>query len=240
MKKILFVLLIVALIFGGAVACSPRGISGNPADEDTGDDEIIAADAGDYEVLAGYLGSFGHVRVLGDIDHILKGEPVDDEAGVMIQSMRLSAPAYFNDIKTELTLPLSLMDYDFDGHRNPEDPEPEKYTRQATGTLDLVLAGAMNAEGTGFVASGYRVENADITLSVDDSVYILLDLPETVITADSISGIFTTKGGVARSAVTVTVADGKAAGIADVNVPKFGKPSGAFTINGLDADFSLL
>lgn len=227
MKKILFVLLVAALVFGGAVACSPKG-AGVPSEDTDGTAEYEAA----YAALEGYLAGFGHVRVLGDIDHVLKG--------TMDATMKLSGAVAWNETKTELTLPLSLSDYDFDGHKNPEDPDPEKYTRIADGTLTLVLKGAMNAEGSGFVATGYEMKDVDVTLSCDTSTYILLNLPETAVKADSITGIFTTKGGVARSAVTVAVTEGKAAGVEDVNTPKFGDPSGAFTLNGLDADFSLL
>ena len=181
--------------------------------------------------LDSYIGAFGHVRVLGDIDHILKGEKVDDEEGVTVQSMIAGATA-FNENRTELSIPLTLTAYDFDGHRNPEDPEPEKYTRTATGTLTLVLTGAVNAEGTGFVATAYKLINVDVTLSVDDSKYIWLNLPDMEITADELAGIFTTAGGVSKASVTVTLTDGKPAGIADVNTPKFGTPTGVLIVNG--------
>lgn len=225
-KKVILAAAIAAMLFG-TVACSPKG-AGVPDGDTDGAAEYEAA----YSALEGYLAGFGHVRVLGDIDHVLKG--------TMDATLKLSGAATWNETKTELTLSLSLSDYDFDGHKNPEDPEPEKYTRVADGTLTLALKGAMNAEGSGFVATGYEMKDVDVTLSCDTSSYILLDLPETAVKADSITGIFTTKGGVARSAVTVSVSEGKAAGIADVDTPKFGHPSGAFILNGLEADFSLL
>ena len=218
MKKALIIamaLIVVALAFP---ACNMEGAV-KPGDTTTPTDEEAA--------LASYLGAFGHVRVLGDIDHVLKGEKVDDEEGVTVQSM-IAGEVAFNDVKTELTIPLTLTKYDFDGHRNPEDPEPEKYTRIATGTLTLVLKGALNAEGTGFVANGYAVKDLDVTLDCDDTTYILLDLPEIKLTAEELTGIFTTAGGVSRANLTITVAGGKAAGIEDVNAPKFGKPDGEF------------
>lgn len=210
MKRTIVIAIAMVLVLAG---CS---MEGNRTEGYVTEEEQTALDS--------YIGAFGHVRVLGDIDHIFKGD--------MDSTMKLSAEVSFNETKTELTIPLVLTGYDFDGHRNPEDPEPEKYTRLADGAVTLVLKGAMNAEGTGFVATGYDIKDADLTLSVDTSEYILLDLPELEITADTLSGIFTTKGGVARSSVTVTIEDGKAAGIGDVNTPKFGTATGSFLVNG--------
>ena len=219
MKKALTAVLIVLMTLV-AISCTMEG-----------SDVAEAITKEEQEALNAYLGSFGHVRVLGDIDHVLKGEKVDDEEGVTVQSMTAGTVA-FNENKTELSIPLTLTAYDFDGHRNPEDPNPEKYTRIATGKLTLVLSGAMNADGTGFVANSYRMADIDITLDVDDSEYIWLQLPELKVTADEITGIFTTAGGVAKASVTVTVDGGKAVAIADVNTPKFGDPSGVITVNG--------
>ena len=219
MKKTIFIA-IVSIVLMIAAGCTMEG-TGVP--EDTADTEEA------QKAYDSYMSAFGHVRVLGDIDHILKGEKVDDEEGVTVQSMTAGAVA-FNENKTELSIPLTLTAYDFDGHRNPEDPSPEKYTRIATGSLTLTLTGAMNAEGTGFVANGYKVTGLDVTLDVDDSEYIWLDLPEMSVEAEELTGIFTTSGGVAKSSVTVTVDNGKATGIADVNTPKFGKPSGNMSI----------
>lgn len=212
-KNILAVTLIAVMLIAGCA------VDKNPVP----DPSTIVSDA-EQSALDSYIGAFGHVRVLGDIDHILKG--------TMDGTMKLSGAISWNDTKTELTIPLALAKYDFDGHKNPDDPEPEKYTRLATGDMTLVLTGALNAEGTGFVANGYRFEGVDVTLSCDTSNYILLNLPELAIEADELSGIFTTKGGIARSSVTVSVAEGKAAGITNVDTPKFGTPSGSFTVNG--------
>ena len=212
MKKILIFTIIATLLFsfcGCAVDKSPVDTVVTEAEQDA---------------LDAYIGAFGHVRTLGDLDHILKGD--------MDTTMKLDSAISFNETKTELTFPLVLEKYDYDGHRNPEDPDPEKYTRIATGTLDLVLVGAMNAEGTGFVANGYKMLGVDVTLDCDTTEYILLDLPTMEIEAEELDGIFTTAGGVARATLTITVADGKATGIADVNTPKFGTPSGDFTVNG--------
>ena len=217
MKKTAIILMAAAVIMLAA-ACVPQ--SG----------EAEAAEAEALKALEAYTSAFGHVRVLGDIDHVLKGEPVDDEPGVTVQSMKAGEIA-FNENRTELSIPLTLTKYDFDGHRNPEDPEPEKYTRTATGTLTLVLKGAVNAEGTGFVASSYEAKDVALTLSVDKSVYILLDLPDVALEAESIAGIFTTKGGIAKAQLTVTLDGAKAVGIADVNAPKFGAAEGAASIN---------
>ena len=194
-------------------------------------DNVSAITEEEQTALDSYIGAFGHVRILGDIDHVLKGEKVDDEEGVTVQSMIVGITA-FNENRTELSIPLTLNAYDFDGHRNPDDPEPEKYTRTATGTLTLVLTGAVNAEGTGFVATGYKFVDTDVTLSVDDSEYIWLNLPDMKISANELTGIFTTAGGVAKASVTVTLTDGKPAGIADVNTPKFGTPTGDLIVNG--------
>ena len=186
------------------------------------------------------MGAFGHVRVLGDLDHILKGEPVDDEPGVTVQSMKIAPGAIvaLNDAKTELPISLVLTRYDFDGHRNPEDPEPEKYTRIASGSLDLVLTGKM--EGAEFLASGYRIEDVDITLQCDTSKYIALELPDMEVEADSLSARFTSKDKATISPVSVIFTqDGRVAGIKDVNVSSFEMPkTGAVTINGIDADMA--
>ena len=183
------------------------------------------------EAFASYAGAFGHVRVLGDIDHILKGEKVDDEAGVTVQSMT-AGQISFDINRTELSIPLTLTEYDYDGHRNPEDPNQYLYTRTATGKATLVLTGATTAEGTAFIATGYRIEDADITLKVDDSDFIYLELPEMKVTADNLAGIFTTQGGISRASVTVTLAGGIPSGISDVNTPKFGTASGEIAVNG--------
>ena len=208
---VIAVAIAMALVIAG---CSVEG--NNPEDIYVTEEEQTALDS--------YIGSFGHVRVLGDIDHIMKGD--------MDATMKLSAEISFNETKTELTIPLTLTGYDFDGHKNPGDPTPEKYTRLANGAVTLMLKGAMNAEGTSFVATGYELKDVDVTLSVDTTEYILLDLPELEITAETLSGIFTTSGGVARASVNVTVADGKVMGIADVDTPKFGAATGSFLVNG--------
>ena len=225
MKNRITAVIAVALILMSIVACTPKGAD---IPGDIGEDGLSADDAA---TLMGYISGFGHVRVLGDIDHVLKREKVDDEEGVTVQSMTAGAVA-FNDTKTELAIPLTLKDYDFDGHRNPEDPSPEKYTRIATGNLTLVLTGAVNADGTVFNAAGYRIEDADITLAVDDSEYIWLNLPEMNVEADELSGIFIKTGGIAKASVAVLLQDGKPAGITDVNTPKFGEPSGTVSVNG--------
>lgn len=244
MKSKLIAILMIMMALLLAVACTVEPAPDKtPDDDDTditipgGDDEKPGTEPEteltneEKAAFASYMEAFGHVRVLGDIDHVLRGEKVDDETGVTVQSMTAGEIA-FDINRTELAIPLSLTAYDYDGHRNPDDPAPEKYTRTATGTLTLVLTGAATAEGTSFVATGYRIENADITLAVDDSTYIWLDLPEMTAEAEKLAGIFTTAGGVARSSVSVMITDGKASGIADVDTPKFGKPSGTITLNG--------
>lgn len=224
MKKILFVLLIAAMIFG-AVACKPEAEVKEPA---LTEDEVK-----DFE---NYIRAFGHVRVLGDLDHVLKGEKVDDEPGVTVQSMVAGEVTVGKD---SIVIPLTLTKYDYDGHRNPEDPNPELYTRIATGSLTLTLNGAMNAEGTGFVASSYKVTDMDITLQCDTSKYIALELDEMTVAAAELSGRFISKNGATISPVTIVIADGKAAGVADVNASSFEMPkSGAITVNGIESDLA--
>lgn len=190
---------------------------------------ILIASQRDMDTFKEYAGAFGHVRVLGDIDHILKGEKVDDEPGVTTQSM-VAGDIAFNSNKTELTIPLTLTKYDFDGHRNPEDPEPEKYTRIATGTITLVLKGAVNAEGVGFVVDSYVMNDVDLSLSCDDSTYVYLDLEDLRFRAEELTGDFVT-GKYQRTPLTVTLTDGKPTGIADVNTPKFGNIQGNCFLN---------
>ena len=214
MKKIFIVLLIAAMLVG-IVACKPEG-------------NLPALTENDVKTFQNYMSAFGHVRVLGDLDHVLKGEKVDDEPGVTVQSMVAGEVTVGKD---SIVIPLTLTKYDFDGHRNPEDPSPEKYTRIATGKLTLTLVGAMNAEGTVFVANSYKVTDLDITLDVDDSEYIWLQLPELKVTADELTGIFTTAGGIAKASVTVAVDGGKAVGIEDVNTPKFGELLGDISLD---------
>lgn len=235
MKKILIALLMLLLAFS-FVGCKmePDNTPVTPPEEGDGGEEIppVVEELTDEEktVFASYMGAFGHVRVLGDIDHILKGELVDDEQGVTVQSM-VAGEISFDINRTELSIPLTLTKYDYDGHRNPEDPDKHLYTRTATGKATLVLTGAVTAEGTSFIATGYRIEDADITLAVDDSVYIYLNLPDMEVTADGLTGLFTTAGSVARASVTVLINGGKPAGIADVNTPKFGNPHGEISVN---------
>ena len=161
---------------------------------------------------------------------------VDDEPGVTVQSMAAGTIA-FNAEKTELSIPLTLTAYDFDGHRNPEDSTPWLYTRTATGKATLVLTGKMDAAGTSFVASGYKVKEVDVALKCADiEGYASLGLPETTVKADELTGVFVESDGFKLANVTVTVADGKATGIADLTTPKFRKPSGSFLVNGREGE----
>ena len=224
MKRILFVLLIAAMIFG-AVACKPEAEVKEPA---LTEDEV--------KDFGSYMGAFGHVRVLGDLDHVLKGEKVDDEPGVTVQSMVAGEVTVGKD---SIVIPLTLTKYDYDGHRNEGDPNPELYTRIATGTLTLTLNGAVNAEGTGFVATSYKVTDMDVTLQCDTSKYIALELPDMTVTAAELSGRFISKNGATLSPVTIVISDGKAAGVADVNASSFEMPkTGAITVNGIETDLA--
>lgn len=221
MKKILIALMVALMLFG-AVGCSPKIPDGaGDVDGDTADMAAVAA-------LEGYLGAFGHVRTLGDIDHLMKGEKVDDEEGVTVQSMT-TAGITIDEGKTAVTIPLTLTGYDFDGHRNGE-ADAYLYTREATGTLTLVLTG--KAEEGVFKASGYEFKGVDVKLACDDvEGYVSLGLPEIAVKADSIKGIFADKAGKIVT-LDVTITDGKAAGIADVNTAKFTSPAGTITIDG--------
>ena len=226
MKKFFIVLMIAALLFG-IVACKPEA--------DVKEPELTENEVKDF---ISYIGAFGHVRVLGDLDHVLKGEKVDDEPGVTVQSM---VAGEVTEGKDSIVIPLTLIKYDYDGHRNPEDPNPELYTRIATGTLTLTLNGAMNAEGTGFVANSYKVTDMDITLQCDTSKYIALELEDMTVAAAELAGRFISKDGATLSPVTIVVADGKAAGVADVSVSSFEMPkTGAITINGIETDLAEL
>ena len=232
MKKILIIML-AALIAVGFAGCSPK--AGDVPPEDATREKATAED---YAALSGYLEAFGHVRVLGDIDHVLKGEKVDDEDGVTVQSMVAGTIAFSEDGKT-LTIPLTLTRYDFDGHRNPEDPTPWLYTRIATGTLTLELSG--ETEDGVFTADAYAVKGMDLTLDVAEvEGYAKLPLPVTEIEADEITGAFVGSDGFKLTPVTVTVTDGKAAGITDMNGPKFDYATGAMTINERAGDISLI
>lgn len=221
MKKILIALMVALMLFG-AVGCSPKIPDGaGDVDGDTADMAAVAA-------LEGYLGAFGHVRTLGDIDHLMKGEKVDDEEGVTVQSMT-TAGITIDEGKTAVTIPLTLTGYDFDGHRNGE-ADAYLYTREATGTLTLVLTG--KAEEGVFKASDYEFKGVDVKLACDDvEGYVSLGLPEIAVKADSIKGIFADKAGKIVT-LDVTITDGKAAGIADVNTAKFTSPAGTITIDG--------
>ena len=223
MKNVFVAVLIVAMLFG-AVACK----------SEVKEPTLTEAEVKAFE---SYTGAFGHVRVLGDLDHVLKGEKVDDEPGVTVQSMVAGTVTVE---KGSLVIPLTLTKYDYDGHRNPEDPTPELYTRTATGSLTLTVTGAMNAEGTGFVASAYTVTDMDLTLSTaNDQGFIALELPDMTVTATELSGRFVAKDGTKLSPITITITDGKAAGVADVNVAAFEMPkTGAITINGIETDLS--
>ena len=221
-KKTICMLLIAAVLFG-VVACKPEG-------------ELPSLTEDDIKTFQNYMGAFGHVRVLGDLDHVLKGEKVDDEPGVTVQTMAAGTVTVGKD---SIVIPLTLTKYDYDGHRNPEDPNPELYTRIATGTVTLTLNGAMNAEGTGFVANSYKVTDMVITLQCDTSKYIALELDDMAITAAELEGRFISKNGATLSPVTIVIADGKAAGVADATVSSFEMPkSGTITINGIEADLA--
>ena len=230
MKYISIVLLVLAMILAG---CQEP-----VADIEDGEGQRDTATAQDYAALAGYLDAFGHVRVLGDVDHILKGEKVDDEEGVTVQSMIAGTIAVAEDGKT-INIPLTLTKYDFDGHRNPEDPEPWLYTRTATGTLTLELSGETK-EGV-FTAEAYAFTDVDVTFDVAEvEGYAKLPLPETTVKADEITGAFVGEDGYKLTPVTITITDGKPVAIADVTVPKFGYAAGAVEINGKEGDISLV
>ena len=230
MKKI-FIVMLAALIAVGFIGCSPK--AGDVPD--TTDPTVATAE--DYAALSGYLEAFGHVRVLGDLDHVFKGEKVDDEAGVTVQSMVAGTIAFSEDGKT-LTIPLTLTKYDFDGHRNGED-DAYLYTRTATGTLTLELSGTTK-DGV-FTADAYAVKDVDVTLDVGEvEGYARLPLAATEVEAEEITGAFVGADGFKLTPVTITVTDGKAAAIADVAAPKFGYAVGAVTINGRAGDISLV
>ena len=229
MKKIAILLLVAAI----AVLA---GCQDAPA-TDIGEETETATQA-DYMALSGYLEAFGHVRVLGDIDHILKGEKVDDEEGVAVQSMIAGTIAVAEDGKT-ITIPLTLTKYDFDGHRNPEDPEPWLYTRTATGTVTLELSGETK-DGV-FTAEAYAFTDVDVTLDVGEvDGYAKLPLPETTVKADEITGAFVDADGYKLTPVAITITDRKPVAITDVESPKFGYAVGAVEINGKEGDISLV
>ncbi len=214
MKKILIVMVAIMAVLMAA-ACAPKP-------------ELTPEEMA-KEALDGYIAGFGHVRVLGDIDHILKGEKVDDEPEVTAQTMTAGTIA-FNEAKTELTIPLTLAGYDFDGHRNPEDPEPEKYTRTATGILTLVLTGTMAEDGTAFTATSYEMKDVAVDLASGEE----LGLASISVASSSIKGIFVNAAGTAGQPVSITVADGKPVAIADVTSPKFGDAEGTVAIGEFD------
>ena len=229
MKKVLIVMLI-ALVAVGLMGCNPKV-------EDIPDDTVKEATAEDYAALSGYMEAFGHVRVLGDLDHVFKGEKVDDEAGVTVQSMVAGTIAFSEDGKT-LTIPLTLTGYDFDGHRNGED-DAYLYTRTATGTLTLELSGTTK-DGV-FTAEAYAAKAVDVTLEVGEvEGYAKLPLPTVEVKADEITGAFVGADGFKLTPVAITVTDGKPVAITDVNSPKFGYAVGAITINGGAGDISLI
>ena len=211
MKRIM-IMMLALIVAVGLTACADTGKT--PAE--------IAGEA-----LDGYIAGFGHVRVLGDIDHILKGEKVDDEEGVTVQSMQAGTIA-FNEAGTELTIPLTLVAYDFDGHRNEGDPEPEKYTRTATGLVTLVLKGTMG-EGV-FTATAYEMKDVAVDLASGEE----LGLASISVASESIKGLFVNAAGTAGQPVSITVADGKPVAIADLASPKFGAPEGTVSIGEID------
>ena len=229
MKKIAILLLIAAVAVMAGCQDAPA--------TDIGEETETATQA-DYMALSGYLEAFGHVRALGDIDHILKGEKVDDEEGVTVQSMIAGTIAVAEDGKT-ITIPLTLTKYDFDGHRNEDDPTPWLYTRTATGTLTLELSGSTK-EGV-FTAEAYAFTDIDLTLEVGEvEGYARLPLPETKVEADEITGAFVGEDGYKLTPVVITIADGKPVAITDVTAPKFGYAAGAITINGRAGDVALV
>ena len=230
MKYISIVLLVLAMILAG---CQEP-----VADIDDGEGQRDTATAQDYSALAGYLDAFGHVRVLGDVDHILKGEKVDDEEGVTVQSMVAGTIAVAEDGKT-VTIPLTLTKYDFDGHRNADDPTPWLYTRIATGTVTLELSGTTK-DGV-FTAETYAFTDVDVTLDIGEvDGYAKLPLSETTVKADEITGAFVDADGYKLTPVVITIADGKPVAITDVENPKFGHALGSVEINGKEGNISLV
>ncbi len=216
MKKIAIILFALITVFAFA-GCQNEIKQDEP--------EITVATDDDIKLLSYYMRSFGHDRILGDTDAILKGAKVDG----------LKADTAFDDEKGTLTFTVTLDGYDYDGHKDND--MLGIYQRLATGTMTVTYTGKLNEGKTEFSADKAVFTDVDGTLSVDYASSFPVD--SITVTCEEATATFTDKDKTEASAVVFTVADGKVNGIGNVGEVSFklSAVDGA-TINGRNVEDS--
>ena len=228
MKRTFFTLAILMVLAMALVGCKIEVAVPDDGKQDTDittpDDEVQEAD---IETAKAYLGAFDDALFLKDLHAAMKGEKADGLVTTMV-----AEGIAFDDDKTELTIPLTLTGYDFDG--KGDEATAGLYTRTATGKATLVLTGKTD-QGL-FKAEAYKVKALDVKLTVGEAEgYIALTLPEMQVTAEEITGAIT------GATIDIAVdAEGNASGIVDVDTPVFGAAKGEIGLNGVKADISAL
>ena len=170
-------------------------------------DEVTEATDDDLKLLSYYMKAFGHDRVLGDTDAVLKGGKVEG----------LTFTQDFNKEALTLTLEVTLKDYDYDGHATND--ALGVYQRLATGTVTVVYSGKMDADGVTFKADKATFTEADGTASVGYASIFPVDSVD--ITAEEVTATFTDKEKENASTVDFTITDGKAVAITNVGDVSF-------------------
>lgn len=197
MKKIAIVLFVLIALFSFA-GCQ---------NEITQNDEPTEATDDDIKLLSYYFRSFGHDRVLGDTDTILKKGKVEG----------LEATGVLDETAGTLTFTVELDGYDFDGHADND--VLGIYQRLASGTMTVTYTGKLNEEKTVFTADKAEFTDVDGTLSVDYSSAYPVDSID--VTCDKASATFTNKEKTEASAVLFDIKDGKAVSISNVGEVSF-------------------
>ena len=170
-------------------------------------DEVTEATDDDLKLLSYYMKAFGHDRVLGDTDAVLKGGKVEG----------LTFTQDFDKEALTLTLEVTLKDYDYDGHATND--ALGVYQRLATGTMTVIYSGKMDVDGVTFKADKATFTEADGTASVGYASIFPVDSVD--ITAEEVTATFTDKEKENASTVDFTITDGKAVAITNVGDVSF-------------------
>ena len=210
MKKIAIILFALILAFSFA-GCQNDIVNDEP--------EITTATDDDLKLAAYYLKAFGHDRIIGDTDAILKGVKVEG----------LTATPVFDKENGILTFTVELKDYDYDGHADND--VLGIYQRLATGGMTVVYKGTVSGDGKTFTAATAEFIDVSGILSVGYASAYPVD--SIAVACDKATVSFTDKDKAAASSVVFTVTDGKISGISNAGEVSFAlKDAANVTING--------
>lgn len=121
----------------------------------TSEEEASTLDSETIAAVIDYLGNFGHVRVLNDLDTTFNGSTV---SGMTITNYQFSG--------NQVVLSLSLNDYGYDSVSQP---------RTVTGSATLTFNGYVNNDELVYYAESYRIDgNLTFNNGLKDGVVIKL------------------------------------------------------------------